>query len=62
MCVDDTPPDIVLRRKKKGCTVFSSVKKLYMNKMLFDEQLPLKRKPLKGEMNNKKLKIQIASS
>lgn len=29
MCVDDTPPDIVLRRtkKKKGCTVFSSVKK-----------------------------------
>lgn len=33
-----------------------------MNKMLFDEQFPLKRKPLKGEMNNKKLKIQIASS
>jgi len=29
--------------------------------MLFDEQFPLKRKPLKGEMNNKKLKIQIAS-
>lgn len=32
-----------------------------MNKMLFDEQLPLKRNPLKGEMNNKKFKIQIAS-
>lgn len=52
MCVDDIPPDIVLR-EKNGCTVFSFVK-IYMNKMLFDEQLPLKRKPLKGEMNNKK--------
>lgn len=47
MCVDDIPPDIVLR-EKNGCTVFSFVK-IYMNKMLFDEPLPLKRKPLKGK-------------
>lgn len=56
MCVDDIPPDIVLGRKK-GCTVFSSVKNNYMNKMLFDEQLPLKRKPLKGEMKIKSSKF-----
>lgn len=54
MCVSDIPPDIVLRRKKKGkkkgCTVFSSVKKyLYMNKMLFDERVPLKKKIPKKE-------------
>lgn len=50
------------KKKIRLYSIFLCKKKLYMNKMLFDEQLPLKRNPLKRVMNNKKFKIQIASS
>lgn len=54
MCVDDIPIDIVLRKKKGLYSIFlCKKKKPYMNKMLFDEKLPLKINSLKGEMNNK---------